>query len=510
MPVMPDTRIAGGALSTLSGGQASGESGVFGTLGQMMKIKEGQSLLKQRELETQKAQIAMDEAQRKQAAQARARQALQTHERPEDAIDWLMKNGDREEAGELATTTYTARKQQLEAAGAATKAQADTLDYVGQMAQGWDSQATLDVGRPVAIKMLRPLYGDAAESMVPKVYDEAGKAQIAAGIKSATSRATTLNDAHNAITRGIARYTAGLERAPGQIDKETGEVIRPGNWSYNGLQMINLYREGLAQDLKMANSEEAWNAVLQTHYDTGTPEEVLKAAKGWHPDPKVREERLRDLGMTIKEQTNADTAAARTESYIERNTNLNNRNPGGQTPTQANALQDRQHDGYAEIEKWFRQVHEDDVLANEKNWPTETDPKSPKSGQRVKPGLSVQNLTPEHQREYVEKKLYLENTTRTRRNPPELPLQDAARVASQAGDMGEYTRLENIFNGLTQGLVKLNTIVAPPGKKLSTPVTPDQQAKQKAWDELEKQITAETDTTKRNALKARQAALLNP
>lgn len=417
MPQQPDTRIP---LSGIGGGTPAGSS-LFGTLGQMMQIKE-----QQQANEARRRALEDDDL---------TESALKLYDRPDDAVQHLWKAGHAEPAYKLATQLANQRKAQSDETDAKIKSTSARLEQASQILQGVTDDASLALARPAVVSLVEPIYGQAVNDYIPTRYD---KKHIDALVKAGTSRALQLQNDHNNIMEAQDAWFKGIQKDP-----------TTGAWSPNGLEAQQKYHDLLTRNLSAATDQAQWNGYLDLAKQNGAPESVTKPWEGTFSPEKAK--KAFRQGLTIPQEVTGYIGATNAETRADREERLGTAVPGGLNANQARLVEDRKDTENDKIEKWARDKF---VIDNPKrNWPKGDDNK------QIEPEFTLDKLSKEHQTEYVRQRLQTENNARKKYG--RAPLLEAAKAAAASGRTDDYNNVRDVFNELTQGLVKLEDIVPP-------------------------------------------------
>jgi hypothetical protein len=447
MPVMPDTRIYGG-------GDSGGQSQSFNplqTLGGLMQIKEQQAALKDRERVRQR-QMQEDED------DDVTRQYLSQHERPEEAIDQLWKEGRSGAATKLAKNVYEERTARLNESTAKTKAHQERLEQAAQILGGVTDDSSYQPARKAVFDLIEPIYGAGANDMLPTVYDKG----VIEKLKTAgTSRALQLQQANAFAERMRGNYQAGLigadewaESEGRPVDPKTGRRVNANvsEWSPNGLAAQEKHQETMAQLMAQATNQVAWDEGLKLAHEHGVPQVVIDRFGTWNP--KTSPERAKQLGMTVRESASVDNAEERARiSLIQAQTareraaiaadkeDAANRK-GVLTTLQGNAEKDRRDKDDAETEEFVQKV-----------WADEHGKETP---------INYAELPSHIKSQYVDRRLKSHDKFRERLYGLP-PLEEAAHQAAVTGDQGGFDKLRRDYEAITQGVAgSLDDIVSPP------------------------------------------------
>lgn len=502
MPVMPDSRIPLGAVSDQPQ-QSGGAGGSFlGTLGSMMKIKEGHMALQQKQME-------LAQARRDEEDELAVRDTVQRYERPEDAVDELYKAGRVTAAYKLAKGIYDQHKAKLEEYDAGVKSVGTAMGLATNALAGVTDQASWEATKPAILKYITPLYGDHAADMLPTTYTP----DAIKGLSEAGKTVTQRMEAESArANRQIAAFTAGMEPGAEQdvIDPKTGKPTgekRPGMWSPNGINAHNLFQENLARDLKDKPKSE-WPRILDQHWRSATPQVVIEKFLS-----QMSPEEAGQLGMTLPQQATAATGAANAAA---------NQTRADTAAAAAKAKADAAGQPKPLTHAEYRQIEESEDTENkrlEKDvrtvWEKEQEkkprvrradlPKDPKTGKAIEPppaAFSLDDVPKPEREKFGDDKINNKNQARTRQGLP--TMEDEARAAAKAGNVEKYTELYNIYSKISAGVRDLSDTVPPPaGFKGDA-----DRAKAKKALELADKIKETTDATKKRALQDELNALV--
>ncbi len=463
MPVMPDTRIP---LSSVSeGGQ---QSSPFQTLGALMQMKEHQQLYQQRQREAEKQRQVQEE-------DDLVSRVVPMFGKPEDALEELRQAGPVGARASIryGQKLYEMRKSELEAQDSELKTADSRLGHAGQVASSVTDQTSWDTALPVLKKTLTPLYGDKIVDLLPTVYD---KAKVAALVTAGTNRQLQIQMQRDKLTAANQAYDAGLidqgeyrqQYDPSYVPTEEDRKVKI--YSPNGMKAQQAQREFLGRELQNAESGEDWDRILSTANARGVSTAVANefdALGGWSPTAR---DKARNLALTVAERAQlenqaagAATRAAQAETAAEREARLlaaanAARTGGGQSGGGPTAAQSR---------AWAEQSKIEDDITKVEEWAAEQVPSPPSKPGSTAPGewpkeqqgkSGYQLMPPSAQKEYIRRRVDLENRSRTRtQNLP--TIEQAAKAAVAAGDQEGYNKLNETYSAITQGLGKLEDIV---------------------------------------------------
>jgi hypothetical protein len=477
MPVMPDTRIP------LSGGDGGSPSqSPFQTISGLMQIKEQQQRYRQQQLLTKKAQ---DEAEEN----ALVGSAIASHEKLEDAADYLQQNGGGLAAMKLRNDIYDTRTKQLQAQDAELKNFAGQLELGSQMLGGATDDATYQAIRPQVAKMMQPYFGDTINDALPTVYD-AGK--IKSLITAGTARQNQIVQHREDIASALQAYQAGLIDRPTYMKtvdptyriEDHPEDKNLSVYSPNALSAQDAFRERIARGLAATNSRQEWDGVLATADRGGAPTSVVQEFRAIPYSGDYDEDALfkaRDLGLSLTQREAAESRAKAAATAGQRAATADEAEDrrataataaaakaaaGGAsgarplTPIQRSNEEDNLEKEVNETEKWAAE-----------QWNNEH-PTAPTPDQWNKGGYQL--LSKSTQQGYIKRRVSTENKSRQRlQGLP--PIEQAAKDAVRTGDQAGYDKLNKVYAGITQGLGKLEDVVKPPADwataQKQTPVT---------------------------------------
>jgi hypothetical protein len=520
---LPDTRIPLSGLSGgLGGGGGQASPGPLGTLGAMMKIKEEQQEFQRREREAEAARLAQED-------DDELRWALQTYDRPDEAVDHLWKAGRAGVALKLSKSVAEERKARLEQYGAKVKSDGERLGQAAQILQGVKDDRSYQTARPAVLALVEPIYGQTINDALPTTYDEG---RIQALVKAGTTRALTLQDEHNDVMEAQNLIQLGVAAGPPQpvpvldaqgnpvIDPATGQPkmrMQPGMRTKGGLEAIEGYNGLLTRRLSKAPTQQVWDATLEQGYNLGAPLDLLKGYGPWNEDATKR---AQQLGLTIPQeetgkvaQTNAAANLVRARATAARAA-AGGAGGGGLTRSERRIVDTKADDEYEEVEEWARERHAKafenaPLVVPDPDRPGKTKPAGPA------PDFSLQQLSKADQLEYVRRRLRIENNRR--RNSQMKSIDDAAKEAAETGDVAGYEKLRDMYDDLTQGLVpRLETrIPPPPGTRRATTLTsrvagptPAQTDTRKRLDEINALLMSTRSAAEREKLIKEQKQLL--
>jgi hypothetical protein len=490
VPLMPDTRIA---LSGLSGGEASHSSASpLGTLGSMMQIKEQQQAYEGRRLENEKRRRELED-------DDDVSNALTQHARPEDAIDYLWKNGKADAATKLSKDVLGARTAQWQESDAKLKQAQTALGHSAQLLDAVVKNNGLGYStiRPQVAKIAEPIYGPGINDILPTEYGDGSQVKML--VDAGTTRAEQIAQARDLADNHIKLYAAGAESAV-ELGKHMPELLGPdgklkpgiAKWSKAALENQDAQRELLNRTLLTATSEDQYNGFLKTAYDNGMPKEVLDDTPGWIDDPKERHARLTMAGLSMKErgaleaqsrnaataETRADVADLRAQAAERRAEDAERRRRERDEARGKLTIGER----YTQEDKIKAKIDAAEKLAKEeydKNPPRDTKTKKRLTDESGKPlGFSYDRLPDDAKKEYVQRRVEAENESRERLQG--LPtIEAAAKTAAANRDQAGYGKLQEVYKNITQGLGRLDDIVPWPESAgpLLTPQAQEQRKK---------------------------------
>jgi len=425
MPQMPDTRIA---LSGLGGGGGQPSSGPLGTLGSLMQIKE-----QQQQNEIRKRALEEDDA---------LDSALKQFERRGDAVEHLYRQGYQGAASRLAKSVYDERKQEIDQQTAEMSNTAKRLEMAGQIMSAVNDDQSLRFSTPALGSLLEPVFGKGIYDQLGTKYDEGKKKML---MDWGTNRITQINEQHLQQQEGLAKWQAGQIADPVS-----------GMWSPQGLAIRQGYRSELANDLATAQNKEQWEYYLTKAHERKVPDDIVTEFGPWTTNAA---ERAFAIGLTGPQEATYDVGKDRAETAADREARLlaaagGGGARGGMTAYQTWEAEGKKDKENEDTEDWAQEQF-DSAFRLKKNWPKGPD------GKPKKPSFDLSLLPEADQQEFVKRKLRTENNDRRKRGL--LPLDAAARRASQSGDTEGYAKLQEIYNSLTNGLVpRLEEFIPPP------------------------------------------------
>jgi hypothetical protein len=494
MPVMPDTRIYGGDSSPQQ------SPSPFQTLGALMKIKESQLDYRTKTREDEAKAREWDD-------ENFMRDALTRHERPEEAIDEAVKGGRVGIATRTAKDVYGMRTAQVQQEDAVLKNHETRMEQAAQIAASVNDNGTLNTARPQLVDILKPIYGDRINDVLPTEYGDGSKMKQL--VTAGTQRLQQIQQSRYLFSNLMDLYREGLAGASDVEKQDPYGTYKKGantpEWSPNGLEAQEKYRELVSRVLVDAPDEKTWMDGIELAKKWGTPQSVIDhaIAAGQGPDGTWNADktsRVRNLGMSLKDRAQAEASArsaeiardrADADEQYKRDTAAwrAGHPPGSLTEAGRNAEEKRIRDLHEEIETWVEPFFPID----EQSYPTG----------------DYNSLPDAVKQEYVKRKIAVENQNRENLQGGLPPLDMAAREASRRGDVAGYDKLRTVYSKITQGLGKLETVVPPPKSARAGVTTPEVQAARKK--EMADIVTALADpklpADKRRELQQRRDAL---
>jgi hypothetical protein len=480
MPVMPDTRIP---LSGDDGRQPN--TSPFQTLGAMMQIKENQQQYEARRLENEKRRRDLEDDDDMQAA-------LQSNERPEEAIQSLWKAGKSTAASRLSKDVTSARTSEWQEKDAQLKLQGDRIGHAGQLLGAAHDDASYQTIRPQVAKVLEPLYGAAINDYLPTQYGD-GK-QVKALITAGTTRGQQIEQQRGITQNWIQLYAAGaaslddlMQHAPELLGPDGTINPNTAKWSENAIKNQDAQQEMLTRQLFAAPDQPTWDSYIAAAYHNGMPKAVVdKFADKFNPDQKKRHEFLYSQSMSVKDRAVVENAARNADRYEATEADRERRFRGAEARRAAAAAAtaagtnagkvggltpDQRHNEENEITR--------DIQKTE-DWVNENGPTSNLAGgiyDKLKKALTEapQSKYAGVAREYIRRRVELEDRSRTRlQGVP--PIADAAKKAVANNDRATFDKLVKVYHDITGGVGDLRRdIVAWPGE-----VSPEMKAKRDA------------------------------
>lgn len=463
---MPDTRIA---LSGAGNG-ASRSSSPFGTLGQLMQIKEQQAVYQQREQQQEQERRAMED-------DDAIRSTLPKYERPDEAIDDLYRQGRATAAAKLGTSIYNQRKAATESYDAQVKSMTDRMGLMTQMLQGVHDDAAYQSARRAVIQMGAPVFGPGIADQLPTVYDQAKLDPI---IAYGTKRADQLTKMHNATSELQAAYRDGSIRnpyAPGP-NGEPPAISSPGvqaggPWSKAHLDAQQTWTSIASKALSAADTQEEVDQNLKLLHSQGAPDEVLQQFPRFDiANPAAWQKQVADVTLSAKEKADIQSKAARDKVLKEQGDERNriardraaNANADGTGGRGSRLTAGRQ----SEVDAYRNKAN----AALEKEYREDTRRQAPIA---IKKPEEVAQLPADQQKEYaammlkynadstaaredyIDRKLRIENDHRNESGQPSL--EEAAQAAIERGDRKAYELVAKKYNALTGGFKPLSATV---------------------------------------------------
>ena len=462
MPIMPDTRIP---LSTIT--NSGPESSPFQTLGALMEIKEHQQLYDQRRRAAEKELRLKEEDDLVGAV-------VPQFPKPEDALTHMRTLGPVGVRASIryGQKLYETRKAELEAQDSELKTGITALGHAGDIAAGVTGQASWDTAVPALKRVLQPTYGDKVADMLPTVYDPAIINALRQSGMKASERLTQQRDL---IAAGLDVYKAGMTNAQ-QFFKQHPELMPEGGMDPNlsiyapdALDAQEKSREVASRLYSATENQESWDEVTRMLDSRGFPSSVLREFGEWE-GPQSRD-RAFTLGLPVEKQASgaaaaqgADTRQLQAETAAQREKRLldaaGQAGGGGAAAAGPTAADQRRwaeendiEEGITKTEEWVKSEY---GARPRKQMP---DPKDPTK--TVPQPFGYERLDEETKKEYVKRRVSLENRSRTRlQGLP--PIQQAAKTAAANGDVEGYNKLREVYAGITNGLDNLEDLVKPP------------------------------------------------
>jgi hypothetical protein len=487
---MPDTRIPFGAFGGDGGGQQqSGGGGMFGTLGQMMQIKEQQMVYqdRQRKAEADRRELEDDDA---------IRTTLPNYEKPEDAITALYGQGRATAAAKLGSSIFTEREKQTKAYDAQLESTGKRLTQATQLLQGikkGDNVAYKAV-RPAVIELVRPMYGDAVNDLLPTEYnEETMRAVIAAG----TKRSEQIQAEHNAAQILLQAHREGAIANPYQPGGPLAQAgVDPGaKWSEAYLKIQDLHKQAAATVMPNAQNKQQWDGYLETFHNQGMSDDTARQIPQWNEaNPKESLQAVALLGVSPKDRADDARQAARDAKVGEHEKVMETQGQARVDIARTRANTAAANAGTGGTTGRGRQL-------------TETSRYNIRKERNKRNGVIEKEFdsnpdkhTEPVRQQYVDQKLQSENDARNEEGMA--PLDVAAKQAVAANDRTAYDRVRDKYNAVTAGYRKLEDVVPWP------PRTPAEI--RSAIDKLAEDLKKEADPAKQVILRGKIAKLRTP
>lgn len=464
MPRMPDARIALSGLggSSDGGGDRPG-GGLLGTIGAMMKIKEGQ-------IELRAKQQAEDD-------DHAIRQTLQQYTNPHEAIGALYQQGRARAAGVLSKQYADELTSQYDAEEKHLKNVHERMSIGTNIVNGITDQQSFNTSLPALTDTLEPVFGPGIRDQLGTTYDPERLKAIAAYGTSTTDHLKQLQDAidnkREAVTTGLAVRKSSQEFTEAQ-DKAQDHTY-----------------QALAGELSVAGNADEWNQAMLRYRDQ-LPIDRLRSF-GEYQD-KESPKRALQLGLDLKERATVEHQAVteaqgeRRTKAIESRTAALNAKPAAGTAARALAPGDAMR---------AREYHDTAVENLEKD--IQNDPKLRKDPKK----LSEEGVA-ERQRimdAYGVRKLRIENNWRTQTQQPTIEKQ--AELAQASGDTAKLEEAKTLYKNATGKdlVVKAAPPASRPATPLATPATPlTPEARRARLSELIAAKDLEKNPAKRRAI----------
>jgi len=486
---LPNSRIAlAGSVDDDEPSSGLGALGpAFGTLGAMMRIKEQQDVMRQRQQQRAAQQREYEDDQA-------IRSTLPRYDRPDDAIDDLYKQGRATAAAKLGKSIYDERKAKAAAYDAQLVSGGKRLTQAGQIAQGVVDDATYRPARAALVDLLKPLYGEGINDVLPTTYDaKQMKALIAAG----TARAQQITAEHNAAQELMAGFEKGAAANPYQAG---GALARPdveagAKWSKAALDVQASHKKGLSLVLPLARDKAQWDGYLDTFRSQGASEDTLKQIPVWDDkNPDASRKAAAEMNVTPKEK--ADIAhqkevevQARRRNDIAASRAAQAGRTGGTTgrgtaitATGAKETRERRNKENADVDELYR------------------------GGTSSTSALTFEN--PEDKAEYVARRLQIQNDYRDAFDKPSMD--EAAQQAVDDGDREAYDEIAKEYTRASRGYKTLDSVVPwkASTKPKKEPTTPAE--RRAAIDTARKGLSTTTDYEEQKRLRAEIQRLMTP
>jgi hypothetical protein len=496
MPVMPDTRIA---LSGLSSGGDRPSFSPIQTLGALMQIKEQQMAYEGRRLENEKRQRELED-------DDAVSNALMQHERPEDAIEYLWKNGKSDAASRLSKDVLGERTARWQESDAQLKLNGTRLEQASQLLASVKGKgnAPYQTVRPQVAKLVEPIYGQAINDYLPTEYNES---QIDALIQAGTSRRDQIQQQRDLTNNWMELYSRGA-LSFSDLAKKFPELVGPdgkpnpnaAQWAKPAMDAQQDMQELLMRQLLTAQSPDEYHQILATAHDNGMPSGVLQSAPAWIDDPRERHQKLTMLGMTLPQRATAEAAARNADRMTdaeerrqdrfeaaERRRNEAAAGRGTLTPNQRYSEEDSQEKEIAETEKQLRENPDKPVDAGYVQLAQARKAAASLPASDTSDAAAGTRSLATIANDYIKKRVSTENKKRERiQHLP--PIEESAKTAKANKDRATYDKLEKVYAGITNGVGALSDIVPWPDKNAGV-LTPEVTAqRRKDYDAIIAQL----------------------